>query len=757
MHVSCPVEWTKTRFSLEAGQPGRRFDVAHHLVAAVSDDRLRDGFQFAGLGFAQQTDTPKDRKERDRARPLIAVRNFERHAQSVFWKKGEQIAFRPDLEDDPAFRGFRDGHHIVRCAGSVFRMPSHRLDKPLHGGGTRCRRTLRRKPRRQPRRIRHAERRCRQSAAVAAKRQIGRRSKIGERLEIKMLGWMARIAVIVARITAMAANRQKAHMLARAIVMNGRRHDPIPQHPLISGWMGWIFRPACEIIGRESDGVQPGLRERCMVWLTLMGRTAERQMFRCQEKGICCTRLKQGKCLKGLHGRARIGYEIRIAPAGDDFACGIGHDGGAEMSAFNRFATPNLGKLFKRPHALSPLTLHHRLQQRTTRLTMRITDIKIETHPIASDIRNAYIDFSTMTCSLVAVVTDVVRNGKPVVGYGFNSNGRYSPTALLEDRFLPRLSKAEPAALITDDASNLDPFKIWDIMMANEKPGGHGERSVAVGVVDMAVWDAAAKIEEKPLYQLLAERYGDGTVDEKVFVYAAGGYYYPGKDYDQLKAEMKSYRDRGYRVCKMKIGGASLDEDLRRIEAALEIVGEGQNLAVDVNGRFDLKTAIAYAEALEPLNLFWYEEIGDPLDYGLQAAMAEVYKNPMATGENLFSMQDARNLIRYGGLRPDRDYLQFDCALSYGLVEYLRTIDMLKNHGWSPRRCVPHGGHQLSLNIAAGLGLGGNESYPDLFKPFGGFADGHPVEDSFVTLPEAPGIGFEAKSDLIPVMRTLAS
>jgi L-alanine-DL-glutamate epimerase-like enolase superfamily enzyme len=136
--------------------------------------------------------------------------------------------------------------------------------------------------------------------------------------------------------------------------------------------------------------------------------------------------------------------------------------------------------------------------------------------------------------------------------------------------------------------------------------------------------------------------------------------------------------------------------------------------------------------------------------------LRDYYPNPMATGENLFSMQDARNLVRYGGMRPDRDWLQFDCALSYGLVEYLRTLDMLRAHGWSPARCIPHGGHQMSLNIAASLGLGGNESYPDLFQPFGGFPDGVEVEDGYITMPELPGIGFEGKSDLIKVMREVA-
>jgi len=389
------------------------------------------------------------------------------------------------------------------------------------------------------------------------------------------------------------------------------------------------------------------------------------------------------------------------------------------------------------------------------RLAMRIVDIREVTAPIASSIANAYIDFSKMTCSLVAVVTDVVSNGRTIVGYGFNSNGRYGQGGLIRERFAPRVLEAEPGTLLNDAGDNLDPDRIWQTLMRNEKPGGHGERSVAVGAIDMAVWDAVAKIAGKPLFRLLAERYGT-QADPRVFVYAAGGYYYPGKNLDALRAEMRSYLGRGYTVVKMKIGGAGITEDGQRIEAVLKEIGSHAQLAVDANGRFDLETAIAYARMLRQYPLFWYEEAGDPLDYALQAALAEFYPGPMATGENLFSHQDARNLLRYGGMRPDRDWLQFDCALSYGLCEYLRTLEVLKVSGWSPRRCIPHGGHQMSLNIAAGLGLGGNESYPDLFQPYGGFPDGVRVEDGYIVMPELPGIGFEGKSGLIRVMRQLA-
>jgi L-alanine-DL-glutamate epimerase-like enolase superfamily enzyme len=389
-------------------------------------------------------------------------------------------------------------------------------------------------------------------------------------------------------------------------------------------------------------------------------------------------------------------------------------------------------------------------------MSVRIVDVREITRPIASPIRNAYIDFSRMTTSLVAVVTDAVRDGRRVVGYGFNSNGRYGQGGLIRERFAPRLLEADPASLLDESGDNIDPDKAWAALMANEKPGGHGERSVAVGTIDMAIWDAVAKIAGKPLFRLLAERHGRDA-DPRVFVYAAGGYYYPGKDNSALRAEMRGYLDRGYNVVKMKIGGAPIAEDRARIEAVLtEIDGQAQ-LAVDANGRFDLETAIAYARMLRDYPLFWYEEAGDPLDFALQAALAEFYPGSMATGENLFSHQDARNLIRYGGMRPDRDWLQFDCALSYGLCEYLRTLEVLHTAGWSPSRCIPHGGHQMSLNIAAGLGLGGNESYPDLFQPYGGFPDGVRVEAGHIVMPNLPGIGFEGKSDLYAEMKALAA
>lgn len=386
---------------------------------------------------------------------------------------------------------------------------------------------------------------------------------------------------------------------------------------------------------------------------------------------------------------------------------------------------------------------------------MKIKNIYEKTIPIASEIRNAVITFSEMTISVIAVETDIIKNGKPLMGYGFNSNGRYAQGGILRERIIPRIIKAAPEKLLDEHQANFDPFKCWDVMMTNEKPGGHGERSVAVGALDMAIWDLVSKIEEKPLYALLGKKFRNGIYSNEVYVYAAGGYYYPGKNLEGLKEEFSKYLDMGFTDCKMKIGGAALSEDLKRIEAGLEVLGRGEALAVDANGKYNLVEAINCAEAISKYHLKWYEEPGDPLDFALLTAIAETSEIPVATGENLFSLPDAKNLVRYGGMFPGRDFIQIDPVLSYGLTEYIKILDMLSLYGWSSKRCIPHGGHLLGIHIAAGLDLHGNEAYPGVFEPFGKFAEGMELRDGKVNLTDMPGIGYEGIPEVYEILKNI--
>ena len=390
---------------------------------------------------------------------------------------------------------------------------------------------------------------------------------------------------------------------------------------------------------------------------------------------------------------------------------------------------------------------------------MRIVDIRETTIPLNAAMTNAAISFDDMTASIVAVVSDVVRNGKPVIGYGFDSLGRYAHGSLLMERFAPRVLAAEPASLRDADGLNIDPVAVWSTAMQNEKPGGHGERAGAVGLLDTAVWDLVAKLDDKPLWQVLAELYGDGQgpTDGRVPAYGSGGHYHGQGGVERLADELKGMRDLGYTRIKIKAGGAPIDEDRRRIEAALEVVGDSKNLAIDLNGTFDEARAEAFLEAVAPYQLGWIEEVVDPLDYELQSKVCGIYDGAVATGENLASLADATNLIRYAGLRPDRDLLQFDIALCYGIVEYVRVLTMLESNGWSRERCYPHAGHLLSLHAVAGLGLGCHESAPDDSKIFGGYPQGCVVQDGRVSLPDAPGIGFELKPNLWKLMKELTA
>jgi L-alanine-DL-glutamate epimerase-like enolase superfamily enzyme len=388
---------------------------------------------------------------------------------------------------------------------------------------------------------------------------------------------------------------------------------------------------------------------------------------------------------------------------------------------------------------------------------MRIVDIRETAIPIKSELRNSGFDFSEMTTSVVVVITDVVREGKPVAGFAFNSTGRYACGAQMRDRFIPRILKTEPETLL-DGGGLIDPAKVLACMMQREKSGGHSERSVGIGTIEVAVWDAVAKIAGLPLHRLLAERYSGGKVADKVFCYVGGGWYAPGQTFKDVQDEMRRHLDAGYTMVKMKVGGLPLADDMRRVEAVKSILPSYAELAVDANCKFTREEAMAYAKALAPFKLRWFEEPCDPLDFALLSEIAGVYDGPLSTGENLFSTQDVENLVRFGGLKPERnDIIQVDPPQSYGIVQYSRTVDMLARHGW-PRRCLfPHGGNQMSLAIAGGFGLGGAESYPGVFGPFAGYANDARVENGFLKLSDRPGIGFEGQAALYAIMRDLAA
>ena len=188
---------------------------------------------------------------------------------------------------------------------------------------------------------------------------------------------------------------------------------------------------------------------------------------------------------------------------------------------------------------------------------MQITAIREAAFPLEGGIANAVVDFSSHTVSLLALVSDQIRNGRPVVGFAFNSIGRFAQSGILHDRMIPRVLAADPETLLNDDGS-LDPKRIASAAMRNEKPGGHGDRAGAVAALELATWDLNAKLADQPASVYIAGQLGTTPLITGAPAYAAGGYYYREDSTARLADELRAYADQGYAAFKIKIGGASV-------------------------------------------------------------------------------------------------------------------------------------------------------------------------------------------------------
>jgi D(-)-tartrate dehydratase len=263
---------------------------------------------------------------------------------------------------------------------------------------------------------------------------------------------------------------------------------------------------------------------------------------------------------------------------------------------------------------------------------MRILDIRERTVAIGSNMRNASIAFDSMTASAL-----VMKAGN-LNGYAFDSIGRYGKGALLRERFIPRLAQADATSLL-DDGGLIDPAACVRVAMANEKAGGHGERPGAIGLIEAAAWDLRAKIQRVPLWRSISEYYGVLDASPEIAVYASCGHFLAGTP---LETEVARVRDAGYSAVKIKLGGVDVSDDARRVET---VSTQGIKIAVDVNGMLAPHIAERWFAALDAFGLAWIEEPAPPLDFELLAKYSAMSATPIATGENLFSFDDARNLL----------------------------------------------------------------------------------------------------------------
>jgi L-alanine-DL-glutamate epimerase-like enolase superfamily enzyme len=374
---------------------------------------------------------------------------------------------------------------------------------------------------------------------------------------------------------------------------------------------------------------------------------------------------------------------------------------------------------------------------------LQIVDARERTVPIGAPMRNAAIAFDTMTASALALTT-----GAGLTGYAFDSIGRYGKGGLLRERFFPRLLGAPSDALLDEDGL-IDPPAFARVAMANEKSGGHGERCGAIGLIEAAAWDLRAKQQQLPLWASLADYYRTKGAGPSISVYASCGHF---RTDDILTDEVRRAIDAGYRCVKIKVAG-DMSSDGKRLERAAAALDPKAQWAVDLNGALTRERARQWFDAVQPFNLAWIEEPAPPLDFELLELYAEMAPAPLATGENLFSYDDARNLLRYGDLQRERDFLQFDPLLSYGVAEYVRILELYGD--WPRRQFVPHAGHLFAAHCVAGLALGMAEAAPDATLPYGGYWDGVRIDGGRIKIPDLPGVGFEAKANLFAVLENL--
>jgi L-alanine-DL-glutamate epimerase-like enolase superfamily enzyme len=392
---------------------------------------------------------------------------------------------------------------------------------------------------------------------------------------------------------------------------------------------------------------------------------------------------------------------------------------------------------------------------------MKILAIHERTVSLASPMRNASVAYDAMTASALAIVSDQRINGEPVIGYAFDSIGRYGKGGLLRERFIPRVLAAPPDTLLDSDGI-IDPDAVFTVLMRNEKDGGHGERPGAVGLIDAAAWDLRAKLLHLPLWRALANRVGRAATADRFDdfpVYGSCGHFRPGRgaaELDGLASEVDAARTAGFDLIKIKLGGASCEDDVARTVAA-QSAARGAQIAVDVNGKLDPAIESQWLHAMADLGVAWVEEPTSPLDYHRLAKIAAQTPVALATGENLFSLDDVRNLLRFGGLNPDRDRLQMDISLSYGIGEYLRMMAECEAAGWNRRAMVPHAGHLFAAHAVIGLELGMHESATDMSLPFAGLWDGTAIQNGRALANDAPGAGFERKSALFNWISPLAA
>ena len=370
---------------------------------------------------------------------------------------------------------------------------------------------------------------------------------------------------------------------------------------------------------------------------------------------------------------------------------------------------------------------------------MKITDIKA--YPMA--IRRPQPTWTAHEISTEATLILVeVRTDAGVRGYGEIQGGPQPLICRLVEQFGEIVRGMEALAHL----------EVWEKLFAltSPRPGGIGGKDglppplprgqrpqimAAIGGIDIALWDIKGKATEMPVYRLL------GGAGQAVFTYATGGYYVEDAPLTSYAEELGQFVAAGYRAVKLKTGGLTLDEELVRIRAIREAIGDAL-LMLDMNAPYDVPECIRFARAVEPYGIFWLEE---PLHWYLQPAdyvrLAAATPIPLAHGEREWHRFTIRDFITSGAIR----FVQFDATRHAGFTEALRIAHLAEQHRVS---IAPHSAPHLHAHIVSAFGANAfaAESHGDPERNpihHGLYSEGPTVRNGMLYLNDLPGFGIE--------------
>lgn len=371
-------------------------------------------------------------------------------------------------------------------------------------------------------------------------------------------------------------------------------------------------------------------------------------------------------------------------------------------------------------------------------MKIETTEAHLISVPLKVKTWTAQESFSEMSCLLIEINTDS----------GLQGVGQVTG---------PNLSKVldyvQQFGAIIKGMDARSSTMIWDKLFSLTSPRPYGANAkdglppplsrtdrlqitAAIGGIDNALWDIKGKAANMPVFRLL------GGEKSRIPVYATGGYLKKGAPITACAAELKAFIDQGYTAVKLKVGHHTLEEEVKRVKATREAIGDAM-LMLDMNACYDLNECIHFAKAVEPFNLTWLEE---PLHWYLQPAdfakLAEATSIPIAHGERLFDRFTARDFIENGGIK----FIQFDSTRHSGFTEHLRIAHMAEQNGIfiAPHLAPEMHGHLISAFPRAGF-IAESHGDPDRNPLWHGglFSKKAEIKEGYLQLNESAGFGYD--------------